>query len=54
MGIAVGEGIVMAAELAVLQQAPLIVFSASGGARMQEGILSLMQMPRTMIADAAR
>jgi len=39
-----------AARLAVLQEAPFIVVTASGGARMQEGILSLMQMPRTVIA----
>ena len=50
MGSAVGEGIVAAAKLAVLQDAPLIVFTASGGARMQEGTISLMQMPRTVIA----
>ena len=50
MGIAVGEAFVAAARLAVLQQAPLIAVPASGGARMQEGILSLMQMPRTVIA----
>jgi len=50
MGIAVGEGLVAAAKLAVLQEAPLVVVPASGGARMQEGILSLMQMPRTVIA----
>jgi len=50
MGAAVGEGLVAAARLAVLQQAPLIVFTASGGARMQEGAISLMQMPRTVIA----
>jgi acetyl-CoA carboxylase carboxyl transferase subunit beta len=50
MGAAVGEGIVRAAQLAVLQDAPLIVFTASGGARMQEGAISLMQMPRTVIA----
>ncbi|MHA1569136.1 MAG: acetyl-CoA carboxylase, carboxyltransferase subunit beta [Alphaproteobacteria bacterium] len=50
MGTAVGAGIVTAARLAVLQQAPLIMFPSSGGARMQEGILSLMQMPRTTIA----
>src|SRR6201998_2296068 len=50
MGAAVGEGIVAAARLAVLQEAPLIVFTASGGARMQEGAISLMQMPRTVIA----
>ncbi len=50
MGVAVGEGIVAAANLAVLQDAPLIVIPASGGARMQEGILSLMQMARTTVA----
>ncbi|MFO1087192.1 MAG: acetyl-CoA carboxylase, carboxyltransferase subunit beta [Reyranellaceae bacterium] len=50
MGTAVGEGLVMAAELAVARRAPLVVFSASGGARMQEGILSLMQLTRTTIA----
>lgn len=50
MGMAVGEGIIAAARLAVLQKAPLIAIPASGGARMQEGILSLMQMPRTTIA----
>ena len=50
MGMAVGEGIVTAARLAVLQEAALILVASSGGARMQEGILSLMQMPRTTIA----
>ena len=50
MGTAVGDGLVMAAELAVNRKAPLIAFSASGGARMQEGILSLMQLTRTTIA----
>jgi acetyl-CoA carboxylase carboxyl transferase subunit beta len=50
MGAAVGEAIVTAAKLAVLQDAPLIVFTAAGGARMQEGAVSLMQMPRTVIA----
>jgi acetyl-CoA carboxylase carboxyl transferase subunit beta len=50
MGIAVGEGLVAAARLAVLQEAPLVVVPASGGARMQEGILSLMQMPRSVLA----
>lgn len=50
MGTAVGEGIFAAAELAVLQEAPLIVIPSSGGARMQEGILSLMQMARTTVA----
>jgi acetyl-CoA carboxylase carboxyl transferase subunit beta len=50
MGAGVGEALVTAAKLAVLQDAPLIVFTASGGARMQEGAISLMQMPRTVIA----
>ena len=50
MGVAVGEAFVAAARLATLQEAPLIAIPASGGARMQEGILSLMQMPRTVIA----
>ena len=50
MGIAVGGALLRAAELAVAQKAALIVFPSSGGARMQEGILSLMQMPRTIIA----
>src|SRR3546814_6294355 len=50
MGIAVGEGLLASARLAVLQEAPLIVIPASGGARMQEGILSLMQMPRSVAA----
>ncbi|MGY0714876.1 acetyl-CoA carboxylase, carboxyltransferase subunit beta [Azospirillum argentinense] len=50
MGIAVGEGILAAARTAIAQKAALIVVPASGGARMQEGILSLMQMPRTTIA----
>lgn len=50
MGTAVGEGIVRAAEQAVKNKAALIIVPASGGARMQEGMLSLMQMPRTIIA----
>ncbi|MFC7477195.1 acetyl-CoA carboxylase, carboxyltransferase subunit beta [Dankookia sp. GCM10030260] len=50
MGAGVGEALVTAARLAVLQDSPLIVFTASGGARMQEGAISLMQMPRTVIA----
>src|SRR3546814_19494051 len=50
MGSAVGGGLIAAARLAVAQRAPLIVIPASGGARMQEGILSLMQMPRSIIA----
>jgi acetyl-CoA carboxylase carboxyl transferase subunit beta len=50
MGQAVGEAIIAAADLAMLQEAPLIVIPSSGGARMQEGILSLMQMARTTVA----
>ena len=50
MGTAVGAGLVAAAKAAVKYKAPLIVIPSSGGARMQEGILSLMQMPRTTIA----
>ena len=50
MGVAAGEALLAAARLAVLQEAALIVVPASGGARMQEGVLSLMQMPRTIIA----
>ena len=50
MGVAVGDALLRAAELAKAQKAPLIVFPSSGGARMQEGILSLMQLPRTVIA----
>lgn len=50
MGMAVGEALNAAAELSVVQDAPLIVIPASGGARMQEGILSLMQMARTTVA----
>ena len=50
MGIAVGEKITRAVEYAMRQKLPLIIFSASGGARMQEGILSLMQMAKTSAA----
>ena len=50
MGIAVGEGIVNAAQFAIEHKMPLILVTASGGARMQEGILSLMQMARTTLA----
>ena len=50
MGTAVGDGLLAAARLAVARKSPLIVVSSSGGARMQEGILSLMQLPRTTIA----
>jgi len=50
MGMYVGNAIIAAAEEAVRLKRPLILFSAAGGARMQEGILSLMQMPRTTVA----
>ncbi|PIE14145.1 MAG: acetyl-CoA carboxylase carboxyl transferase subunit beta [Rhodobacterales bacterium] len=50
MGMYVGNAIIAAAERAVALKRPLILFSAAGGARMQEGILSLMQMPRTTVA----
>ncbi len=50
MGMYVGNAIIAAAEEALKLHRPLILFSAAGGARMQEGILSLMQMPRTTVA----
>jgi acetyl-CoA carboxylase carboxyl transferase subunit beta len=50
MGMAVGEALVAAAETAIKLNFPLIIIPASGGARMQEGMFSLMQMPRTTIA----
>ena len=50
MGMYVGNAIIAAAQRAVELGRPLILFSAAGGARMQEGILSLMQMPRTTVA----
>lgn len=50
MGTAVGEGIVKGAEIAMRGNYPFITIAASGGARMQEGILSLMQMARTTAA----
>mgnify|MGYP003311252414 CR=1 FL=1 len=50
MGLAVGEGLLTAARLAVSRRSPLVVIPSSGGARMQEGIHSLMQMARTAIA----
>lgn len=50
MGMAVGEGLVAAAREAVRRRAALIAVPSSGGARMQEGILSLMQLPRSVIA----
>ena len=50
MGLAVGAAFVAAAQAAIAERAPLLVFTAAGGARMQEGILSLMQMPKTTVA----
>ncbi|MYH60092.1 MAG: acetyl-CoA carboxylase carboxyltransferase subunit beta [Boseongicola sp. SB0675_bin_26] len=50
MGMYVGNAVIAAASRAVELKRPLILFSAAGGARMQEGILSLMQMPRTTVA----
>jgi acetyl-CoA carboxylase carboxyl transferase subunit beta len=50
MGMYVGNAMLAAAERAVKLKRPLVLFSAAGGARMQEGILSLMQMPRTTVA----
>ncbi|GLK78679.1 acetyl-CoA carboxylase, carboxyltransferase subunit beta [Methylopila turkensis] len=50
LGMAAGEAIVRGLETAVERGTPCILFAASGGARMQEGILSLMQMPRTTVA----
>ena len=50
MGMYVGNALIAAAERAVKLKRPLVLFSAAGGARMQEGILSLMQMPRTTVA----
>ena len=50
MGMFVGNAIIAAAERAVKRKLPLVLFAAAGGARMQEGILSLMQMPRTTVA----
>ena len=50
MSMYVGNAIIAAAERAIAMKRPLVLFSAAGGARMQEGILGLMQMPRTTIA----
>ena len=50
LGMAAGEGFIQAAEYAVAHKLPMVAFTAAGGARMQEGALSLMQMPRTTIA----
>lgn len=50
MGMAVGEAFVRGVESAIADGCPYIIFTAAGGARMQEGILSLMQMPRATVA----
>ncbi len=50
LGMAAGEAFIAAAEAAVRRKAAMIMVTSSGGARMQEGILSLMQMPRTTLA----
>ena len=50
LGMAVGEGLIAAMRAAIEHHTPFVLFTASGGARMQEGILSLMQMPRVTIA----
>ena len=50
MGLGVGAAFVAGIQAAIADRAPYIVFTAAGGARMQEGILSLMQMPRTTVA----
>jgi acetyl-CoA carboxylase carboxyl transferase subunit beta len=52
MGIAVGAAFVAGVRAAIADRAPYIIFTAAGGARMQEGILSLMQMPKTTVALA--
>ena len=50
MGLAVGEAFVRGVESAIEDRCPYVIFTAAGGARMQEGILSLMQMPRATVA----
>jgi len=50
LGMAAGEAVIKGIETAISKSTPFIMFAASGGARMQEGILSLMQLPRTTIA----
>ncbi|MCX7899888.1 MAG: acetyl-CoA carboxylase, carboxyltransferase subunit beta [Methylocystis sp.] len=50
LGMAAGEAIITGCEYALAKRAPFIIFTASGGARMQEGMFSLMQMPRTTVA----
>jgi acetyl-CoA carboxylase carboxyl transferase subunit beta len=50
LGMAAGEAVIRGLETAIEKHTPFILFAASGGARMQEGILSLMQLPRTTVA----
>jgi acetyl-CoA carboxylase carboxyl transferase subunit beta len=50
LGMAAGEAIILAMRTAIQKHCPFVLFASSGGARMQEGILSLMQMPRTTLA----
>lgn len=50
LGCYVGNGFVLACQRAVERQSPLVVFAAAGGARMQEGVFALMQLPRTIVA----
>jgi acetyl-CoA carboxylase carboxyl transferase subunit beta len=50
LGMAAGEAVIKGLEMAVEKRTPFILFAASGGARMQEGVLSLMQLPRTTVA----
>ena len=50
LGMAAGEAIITGMEAAIARKTPFIIFTASGGARMQEGMFSLMQMPRTTVA----
>ena len=50
LGMAAGEAFITGAQTALEKKTPYVVFAASGGARMQEGILSLMQLPRTTVA----
>ena len=50
LGMAAGEGLIVSMLTAVQKKSPYILFASSGGARMQEGILSLMQLPRTTVA----
>lgn len=52
MGVGVGEAFIAGAKAALADKVPYIIFTAAGGARMQEGILSLMQMPRSTVAIA--